>query len=106
MSVILSTGGKGVGIPGAMSGGVDPRCHVQGVEASLQLTFGGDHWRTVQTCSLVIPPPPRTDTETHTVGKRSVRILLECFLILLVVSEIHCTGNPFLRSLSPVFCPV
>ena len=51
----------------------------------LLLTSGGHHWRPVQTCSLENLPTPWywhlvVATETHTVGKQAVCILLECFL--------------------------
>ena len=56
--------------------------------SALLLTSGGRYWRPVQTCSLEdLPPLPHwyrhlvVATETDTVGKRAVRILLECCLV-------------------------
>ena len=57
----------------------------------LLLTSGNHHWRPVQTCSLEdLPSPPPHNQYFHlvvvikacTVGKRAVRILLECFFVL------------------------
>ena len=56
------------------------------------LTSGGHRWRPVQTCSLEnqhLPYPPNPHrywdlvmaTATRTVGKRAVRILLECCVV-------------------------
>ena len=49
---------------------------------------GSDHWRPVQTCSFGTPLEQylvvATETETCIVSKRAVRILLECFLVLIV----------------------
>ena len=48
----------------------------------------GHHWRPVQTCSFQDTPSSHQyghlvgTTKTHTIGKRAVRILLECFLVL------------------------
>ena len=44
---------------------------------------GDHHWRPIQTCSLQGLPHPGTDIYwwPHTVGKRAVRILLECCLV-------------------------
>ena len=57
-----------------------------GPTPSLLLTSGGHHWRPVQTCSLEDLPRNRylqqvVATETCTVSKRVVRILLECCLV-------------------------
>ena len=49
------------------------------------------HWRPVQTCSLAdlspSPTPPHlmVGTKTRMVGKQTVRILLECFLVTFTV---------------------
>ena len=58
--------------------------------ATLLLSSGGHHWKPVQTCSPTPWPPwPRNwyrhlvaATDTRTVGKRAVRILLEYFLFV------------------------
>ena len=52
------------------------------------LVASGDHdWRPVQTCSFEDPPPPHQYwhlvAKAHMLGKQAVRILLECFLVLL-----------------------
>ena len=51
----------------------------------LLVTSGGHYWRPVETCSLEDPPKPILtsggDTESCTIAKRAVRILLECFLV-------------------------
>ena len=112
----MSGGGREVGIPGPggipgpISGGGYSRSRVQDLPAT------DIWWSSLETCSNFftgeahLPPPTGTNTlwgHRNTYGcKRVVRILLECFLVLLVVSETHCTGNPFLRYLSPVFCPL
>ena len=46
------------------------------------LTFGGHHWRLLQTCTLedLIPPSP-----TSSGGRRAVHILLACCLVKLVI---------------------
>ena len=54
----------------------------------LLVTFGGHHWKPVQTCSLEVLFPPHhywhlvVAIETHTVGKWAVCILLECCLVI------------------------
>ena len=54
----------------------------------LLLTSGGHHWRPVQTCPFEDLPLSCqyrhlvVATETHGVGKRAVRILRECSLVL------------------------
>ena len=48
---------------------------------------GGHHWRPVQTCSLLDPPTGAGIWwlfKYHDRRKRAVRILLECFLVLLL----------------------
>ena len=73
-----------------MHHGID---HMVGVPhpEPLLVTSGGDHWRPVQTCSfqgLPIPLPSEqhlmvaTETETRSVSKQVVCILLECFLVV------------------------
>ena len=43
------------------------------------VTSGGQYWGPIQTCSL--EDPHLVATEVCTIGKRAVRILLECFLV-------------------------
>ena len=53
----------------------------------LLLTCGGHHWRPFQTCSPEDPLSPLVLTsaiEACMVGKRMVRILLECFLVSII----------------------
>ena len=49
------------------------------------VTSCGDHWSPIQTYSFVDPPEQHlvvfTETEAHTISKRAVRIILECFLV-------------------------
>ena len=54
------------------------------------MTFGGQEWRPVQTCS-------REDTPTPYAYKRAVRILLECFLVTV------CGCRPF-EKVHTCFC--
>ena len=54
----------------------------------LLVTSGRHHWRPVQTCSLEETPPPYQywhlmATKVHLIGKQVVRILPECFLVLI-----------------------
>ena len=58
--------------------------------AQLLLTYGGHHWRPVETYSLEhpYPSPPHVSwywdlvtIEAHTVGNQAVRILRNCFLV-------------------------
>ena len=55
----------------------------------LLVTSGGQDWRFVQTCSPEEPPPNwylhLVATKAHTVGKRVVCILLECFLVTMIL---------------------
>ena len=56
---------------------------------TLLLTSGGHHWRPVQTCPIEDLPPPLpvvVATETCTVGKQAVCILLECCLVVVVLT--------------------
>ena len=48
------------------------------------MTSGGHHWKFVQTCLLEdLPLSPMVSTETRTIGKWTVRTLLEsCYLVL------------------------
>ena len=69
-------------------GPTPPRYQTLGpIPLPLLLTFGGHHYRPVQTCSLEDLPSPRcywtlvVATETHTVSKRVVHILLEYCLV-------------------------
>ena len=51
------------------------------------MTFGGQDWRPVHTCSLEDSHQcwHLVAIEVHTVSKRAVRILLECFLVGCVI---------------------
>ena len=57
----------------------------------LLVTSGGYHWRPVQTCSLgiIVQSLPHwywhlVATKAHMVGKQTVSILLECFMVELI----------------------
>ena len=63
-----------------------------GLSAPLLMTSDGHYWRPVQTCSLKLPVQfskylHLVATEACTVGKRAVRILLECLFVILSFSS-------------------
>ena len=58
------------------------------ITITLLLTSDGHHWRPVQTCPLEdLPSPlPVVATETCTVDKQAVCILLECCLVVVILN--------------------
>ena len=57
------------------------------------MSSGTHHWRPIQTSSVEDPAPPLHQywhlvaTEARTVGKWPARILLECFLVIIVINR-------------------